>query len=133
MFPHYLAVSALSLATDWLCFIALTLMAHIEAGMAAVAAYMVGGVINYSLSRRFVFRSKATGRRQIREILLFAASCILGALLTGAIVHVAAPAFGRLVAKLIAVIVSLVTLYWVRRLAVFNWERYVFLTREATR
>jgi putative flippase GtrA len=123
MFSRYLVISALALAVDWLCLIALTSLAHIEAGAAAVASYLAGGVVNYALSRRFVFRSIVTGRTQIREAVLFAASCVLGAILTGAVVHVLAHAFGRLLAKSFAVLVSLGTLYWIRRLVVFNSRR----------
>lgn len=120
MFSSYLIVSTLSLAVDWSLFLALTSAMQIDAGISAWVAYLIGGVVNYVLSRRFVFRSVAIGRRQIGEALLFAASCGLGSLLTGGIVHVAAAPLGNIAAKWIAVTVSFITLYLVRRIAVFR-------------
>ncbi len=120
MFSSYFVVSALSLVADWSLFLALTSAMQIDAGMAAWVAYLIGGVVNYALSRRFVFRSDATGRRQIGEALLFAASCGFGSLLTGGIVHVAAAPLGNIAAKWIAVVASFITLYWIRRAVVFR-------------
>ena len=120
MFPRHLVVSALALVVDWLCLIALTSLAHVDSGAAAVAGYLIGGVVSYALSRRFVFGSIVSGRRQIREAVLFAASCVLGALVTGAVVQISAHAFGRFLAKSLAVLVSLGMQYWIRRLVVFN-------------
>lgn len=120
IFRRYLLVSALSLAADWLCLTALISLADITPGVAAVAGYLVGGMLNYSLSRCLVFRSAVTGRRRLREIILFGVSCVLGALLTGTVVHVVTPALGQFVAKASAVAVSLVTLYWLRRMVVFG-------------
>lgn len=123
MFSIYFVASALSLLADWSLFLVLTSAVQIDAGTSAWIAYLIGGVVNYALSRRFVFRSDTTGRRQISEVLLFAASCGFGSLLTGGIVHVAAPMLGNIAAKWIAVMVSFITLYWVRRVAVFRMPR----------
>ncbi|MDN7876645.1 GtrA family protein [Burkholderia aenigmatica] len=120
MFSAYFFVSALSLVADWSLFLALSSAMQIDAGISAWMAYLIGGIVNYVLSRRFVFHSDATGRRQIGEALLFAASCGLGSLLTGGIVHVAATLLGNIAAKWIAVMVSFVTLYLIRRVAVFR-------------
>ncbi|MDR0243399.1 MAG: GtrA family protein [Burkholderia sp.] len=120
MFSRYFIVSALSLVVDWSLFLALTSAMQIEAGISAWVAYLIGGIANYVLSRRFVFRSATTGRRQLAEALLFAASCGFGSLLTGGIVHVAAALLGNIAAKWIAVMVSFVTLYLIRRVAVFR-------------
>jgi len=120
MFSGYFIVSALSLAVDWSLFWLLVSVVRVDAGLSASMAYLIGGVVNYALSRRFVFRSDANGRRQVGEALLFAASCGLGSLLTGGIVHVAAPLLGNVAAKWIAVAVSFVALYWMRRVVVFR-------------
>lgn len=120
MFSAYFVVSALALVIDWLVLVALTSIAHIEAGAAAVGGYLLGGAANYALSRRFVFRSVATGKRQLGEAGSFAASCVLGAVLTGVIVHACAPVLGSSFSKGLAVSVSLGTLYWIRRLLVFK-------------
>jgi putative flippase GtrA len=120
MFSSYFVVSVITLGIDWLCLVTLTSIAHVEAGAAAVVGYLAGGVVNYVLSRRFVFRSVATGSSQVREGLLFALSCGLGALLTGAVVHVSGPVLGAFFAKALAISVSVGTLYWVRRLVVFK-------------
>ncbi|MGN7979953.1 GtrA family protein [Burkholderia sp. 22313] len=123
MFSSYLIVSALSLVVDWSLFLALTSAMHIDAGISAWVAYLIGGVVNYMLSRRFVFRSVTIGRRRIDEALMFAASCGFGSLLTGGIVHVAAAPLGNVAAKWIAVMVSFIALYLVRRGAVFRAPR----------
>ena len=120
MFSSYFVVSALSLVADWSLFLALTSTMQIDAGMSAWMAYLIGGVVNYMLSRRYVFRSETTGRRQLGEALLFAASCGFGSLLTGGIVHVASALLGNNAAKCIAVMVSFITLYLIRRVAVFR-------------
>ncbi|WP_321811065.1 MULTISPECIES: GtrA family protein [unclassified Burkholderia] len=123
MFSSYFVVSALSLVVDWGLFLALTSAIQVDAGISAWVAYLVGGGVNYVLSRRFVFRSATIGRRRIGEALLFAASCGFGSLLTAGIVHIAAAAVGNIAAKWIAVAVSFITLYLVRRVAVFRVPR----------
>ncbi|RQS05139.1 GtrA family protein [Burkholderia sp. Bp8991] len=123
MFAGYLIVSALSLVVDWSLFLALTSAMQIDAGISAWVAYLIGGVVNYVLSRRFVFRSVTIGRRQIGEALMFAASCGFGSLLTGGIVHLAAAPLGNVAAKGVAVMVSFITLYLIRRVAVFRAPR----------
>ncbi|RQS40426.1 GtrA family protein [Burkholderia sp. Bp8990] len=123
MFSGYLIVSALSLVVDWSLFLALTSAMQIDAGISAWVAYLIGGVVNYVLSRRFVFRSVTIGRRQIGEALMFAASCGFGSLLTGGIVHLAAAPLGNVAAKGVAVMVSFITLYLIRRVAVFRAPR----------
>ncbi|KVO82736.1 polysaccharide synthesis protein GtrA [Burkholderia ubonensis] len=120
MVSTYFVASSLSLVADWLLFLVLTSVVQLDAGISAWAAYLIGGVVNYALSRRFVFRSDTSGRRQIGEALLFAASCGFGSLLTGGIVHVAAAMLGNIAAKWIAVVVSFISLYWVRRVVVFR-------------
>ncbi|WP_246326961.1 GtrA family protein [Burkholderia guangdongensis] len=132
MFSRYFVVSVFALATDWLCFIALSSILPLDAGFAAWVAYMIGGIVTYVLSRRHVFHSAASGRSQAREVALFVGSCALGALLTAGIVHVAAPVFGKMVAKMIAVVVSFVTLYWLRKLVVFHWHEQRVVAVSAT-
>ncbi|MDR6500451.1 putative flippase GtrA [Burkholderia ambifaria] len=121
MFSGYFIVSVISLCVDWLFFLTLSSAFQFNVGVSAWVAYLIGGVVNYALSRRFVFRSDTTGRRQVGEALLFAASCGLGSALTGGIVYLAAPVFGKMVAKASAVAVSFLMLYWVRRTLVFHW------------
>ncbi|KVF03241.1 GtrA family protein [Burkholderia vietnamiensis] len=120
MLSRYCVVSVVSLGVDWALFVVLTATMPIDAGISAWLAYLGGGGVNYLLSRRVVFRSDATGRRQLGEALLFAASCALGSLLTGGIVHIASARVGTVAAKWIAVAVSFVTLYLVRRIVVFR-------------
>lgn len=57
MFSSYFVASALSLLADWSLFLVLTSAVQIDAGTSAWIAYLIGGVVNYALSRRFVFRS----------------------------------------------------------------------------
>ena len=123
MFSSYLVVSLIAFAADWAFFVMLSTVAPIDIGVAAWTAYLLGGVINYVLLRRFVFHSDAVGSRRTGEALLFAASCGLGALLTGGIVHVSAPIVGKVVAKAAAVADSFVTLYWIRRIVIFHTRR----------
>lgn len=120
MFSRYFIIGVFALATDWLCFIALS--STFEAGSAAWMAYLIGGVVTYVLSRRHVFHSATSGRQQVLEVALFVGSGVFGALLTAGIVHAAAPAFGKNVAKMIAVGVSFITLYWIRKIVVFPWH-----------
>lgn len=120
IFPRYVVVSALSLAADWLCLVILTGHGHVEPGLAAALAYVAGGVINYGLSRRFVFPRATTRSRRLREAVLFAASCALGTMSTGAIVWMLTPSITPLLAKLVATVVTFVLIYWCRRLVVFD-------------
>jgi len=120
IFPRYVVVSAVSLAADWLGLVALTQYEHLEPGLAAALAYVAGGVINYMLSRRFVFGGATTRSRRLREAALFAASCALGTVSTGTIVWMLTPSLPPLLAKLVATVVTFVLIYWCRRLIVFD-------------
>jgi putative flippase GtrA len=120
MFLRYGCASALSLIADWSCLLALSSLAGVDVSFAALGSYALGGIVNYTLSRRFVFRSQARGRRQASEAVRFAVSCLVGALLTAFVVEVTVAAVGDLISKAIAVVVTWFALYWLRRLVVFD-------------
>jgi putative flippase GtrA len=110
-FLRYGCASVLSLAADWLCLLALSSLLDVDMALAALVSYVLGGIVNYALSRGFVFRSQSRGGQQAKEVTLFLISCIVGALLTAFVVHLTVAVVGKLIAKAIAVAASWVTLY----------------------
>ena len=120
MFSGYVLVSVCALSVDCALLFVLNSELRMDAERAAAIAYLIGGIVNYVLSRACVFRSGARGPELARELVSFAASCAFGAMLTVAIVSTLTWIVGPLVAKGIAIVVSFVVLYGVRRLLVFS-------------
>lgn len=118
---RYGAVSVLALAADVLIYTVLLMNAW-PATASATVGYAIGIAIHYVFSRRRVFQSVAQGTAERREMLGFFLSGLLGLAITTGIVHVGAVVLGAnpMIAKALAVIVSFILIYLVRRTVVFT-------------
>lgn len=116
----YSLVSVAALVLDFLVFQSLASSGVLPA-MAAVAGYGVGMVLHYTISVRFVF-ANATRKSRRRTFFEFALSGLVGLAMTTAVVALATTwlALPPLAAKAIAVIVSFVTVFWLRSTIVFK-------------
>lgn len=117
---RYAVVSGLALALDFAVFLGLNALLPLPT-LAGVLGYCCGIVLHYHLSRRFVFdvsRSRKSSQRMFSE---FAASGIIGLALTAAVIAVATALFGLspIMAKILAVGVSFLGVYVIRRTVVF--------------
>ena len=74
---RYLIVSGVSLAVDTGVLTGLTELAHIHYLISAIAGYMTGLVVNYFLSRLWVFHSSKL-ESKTAEFLIFAAIGLVG-------------------------------------------------------
>jgi putative flippase GtrA len=117
---RYSAVSVIALAIDFGVYIALVRLA-VNVPVAGVIGYAMGMLTHYILSSAFVFdvaRSQKSARRRLVE---FAASGLLGLMLTVAVIasltdYFAAP---PIAAKVVAAVVSFLAVFLVRRCIVF--------------
>ena len=117
---RYLVVSAVALGFD-LSIYALGLRASLAAPAAGALGYSGGLMIHYVLSAFWVFPDPM-GQRRIRVTLLkFFATGLLGLALTSGLIGTLTDArlCGPYVAKLVAIAVSTVTVFAVRRAYVF--------------
>jgi putative flippase GtrA len=117
---RYTIVSALSLALDFAVYLALT-NAGYRAMLAGIAGYAVGMLLHFSLSTRYVFRRRASGKSDARLFSEFMVSGLAGILITAVVITVATEAFGLspLLAKVCAVAVSFIAVFLLRRAVVF--------------
>jgi putative flippase GtrA len=116
---RYAVVSGLALAVDFAVFVALNgFIGHPT--LSGVVGYGVGLGLHYFLSRRFVFdaRGSKAAHRLFAE---FAASGIVGLMVTGAVIAVATAEFGLapIYAKLLAAGSSFIGVFVIRRTVVF--------------
>lgn len=82
-----LVSSAVASAVDVLALAALVTLAHLAAGTAAAVGGVLGGAVNFLVSRRWVFRKRKASA--LRQVALYGVLVVLGgALLGGALVHV---------------------------------------------
>lgn len=117
--PRYVAVSALALAVDFTSFLALA-RAGLDPTLAGALGYAVGLLVHYGLSRRFVFVS-ASPKTERRLVVEFAVTGLAGIAITAAVIALAHDVFGlgAVAAKVIAVVVSFLAVFALRRQFVF--------------
>ena len=117
---RYAAVSTVALGCDVavLATLASSGVAHVPASMIGYAA---GLGVHYALATRFVFRHRAYSSRVKVEFAVYAAIGLAGLVLTAAVVR-AGDALGAslAVSKTVAVIVSFVAQYLLRRFILFR-------------
>jgi len=106
--------SALASACDVLILLALLRAAHVAAGTAAALGCLAGGLINFTLTRRWVFRPRRSNSRSTAQQLALYGLLVIagGALLAGAIVHVATVRFAVPVLSAKALAAVLVFCLW---------------------
>lgn len=117
---RYSGVSVIALTIDFGVYVALVRFA-VNVPVAGVVGYAVGMLTHYLLSSAFVFdiaRSQKTARRRLVE---FAASGLLGLMLTAAVIASLTDYFAAspISAKAVAVVVSFLAVFLVRRWIVF--------------
>lgn len=117
---RYTLVSALALGLDFLVYLSLA-GAGMRATLAGVIGYSAGMVLHYALSRRFVFDTAGSAKSERRRFMEFVVSGLVGIVLTAAIIAAATDILqlGVLVAKIIAVGVSFLTVFALRKSVVF--------------
>ncbi|MGU9978573.1 GtrA family protein [Phreatobacter sp. HK31-P] len=117
---RYGSVSAVALAVDMALFLALT-GSDLGALSAAVAGYAVGLLVHFLLSSRFVFDAARTGKGRSRLFGEYALSGIAGILVTAATVAMLVEGAGLapVPAKAVAVVLSFVAVFVIRRSIVF--------------
>jgi len=117
----YTIVSAVALACDFAFYLALVWLS-VHASLAGAIGYSIGLVVQFMLSTRFVFVGSGTGKTQTRLTLEYAASAIVGLGLTATIIAITTQWLGidAVSAKVIAVIVSFLAVFLMRRFWIFG-------------
>jgi putative flippase GtrA len=121
-YGRYLLTSVVSLGCDIATFLAL-LEAKMEPTMASAVAYLVGIIVHWLFSTRFVFENGMTSRglARTRQKGMFLVTALIGLAVTTAIVGLAASTgLDPRLAKLAAVIVSFQLTYIARRATLFR-------------
>lgn len=126
-FSRYVVVSVLALGLDFVAFLALTYGAEVKASLAGVVGYAFGLALHFVLSTRFVFERRGLEKSQRRLLGEFALSGLVGVALTWSIIAVAVDFAGLypIVGKILAVGISFVAVYLLRRSVVFAGPREV--------
>ena len=116
----YAAVSVGALVADTGCYLALSWVG-VAPALGGGFGYLVGLALHYVLSVTFVFDARQTGKRHQRLFAEFAASGLAGLALTIGVISIATGGLGLslLPAKVIAVAVSFVAVYVMRKSLVF--------------
>jgi putative flippase GtrA len=117
---RYSVVSLLALAADFGIYIALCALA-VNAPVAGVTGYAIGMIAHYALSTAFVFDVAHAQKSAPRRLVEFAASGLLGLILTGFVIAILTDVFAAsaIMAKAAAVGVSFLAVFLVRRQFVF--------------
>ncbi len=121
-YVRYAAASVVALGADVSLFLAL-IATDISPTLASGAGYIVGIVVHWLISSRFVFASStaAHGLARRKQKALFLGSALIGLGMTIGIVGVAEMAgFDPRLAKLVAVAVSFQATYLMRKIIVFR-------------
>lgn len=118
---RYTGVNLASLAVDYAVFFSLTHALAMPV-VASMAGYAVAFVLNYKLSRRFVFAGHGAHKSERRLFAEFMASGVFGLLLTAAVTGAGIYLLGftPTIAKTAAVLMSFVALYIIRSRLVFT-------------
>lgn len=119
-YSRYLAVSAAALAVDLGLFLLLR-AAELPMTVVSALSYGAGIVTHWLLSSRLVFADglRTPGTARTAQQALFVASGLAGLALTVAIVSLAGLVIDPRLAKLVAIVVSFQTTWWLRRSVVF--------------
>jgi putative flippase GtrA len=118
---RYTGVNLVTVTLDYGIFLSLTHVYNIPI-TASIVAYSFALVLNYDLSRRFVFGSDGSHKSEQRLAFEFLITGLLGLVLTAVATAVGIHAFGfaPVWAKTIAVLICFVTLYVIRSKLVFT-------------
>jgi putative flippase GtrA len=117
---RYSMASVFALATDVGLYTLLCGFA-VNAVLAGITGYAAGMITHYILSSMFVFDGRLSQKPAARRLIEFTASGLLGLVLTGLVIGVMTEYFAAsaIIAKLAAVILSFLAVFFVRRSIVF--------------
>jgi putative flippase GtrA len=118
---RYTGVNIASVSVDYGIFLSLTHAYDIPV-IASIIAYAIALVLNYDLSKRFVFGTDGNHKSEKRLFTEFLATGFLGLVLTAIATAIGIHAFGfsPMLAKTVAVLICFVTLYIIRSRLVFT-------------
>jgi putative flippase GtrA len=121
IFSKYLVASLVALAVDLALFVQMIAF-HVPAALASALAYSAGIVVHWAISSRLVFKGRVAIARRQRTVqkAQFVLSALVGLAITTAVVG-AGSYFGLdpRVAKLVAIALSFLTVWYAR-------NRYIF-------
>ena len=117
----YTVASVVALATDLMIYLALA-KSGTALTIAAIVGYSIGMMMHFVLSSRYVFETGAIEKSEPRLFGEFAVSGAVGLVLTVTVVFIAEKVFlaTPFIAKLAAVAISFLAVYFVRRCLVFR-------------
>jgi len=118
---RYTGVNLVTVTLDYAIFLSITHVYDIPV-MASIVAYSFALVLNYDLSRRFVFGSDGSHKSEQRLAFEFLSTGLLGLVLTAVATGLGVHVFGfrPAWAKTIAVLICFVALYIIRSRLVFT-------------
>lgn len=120
-FLRYTGVNLVTVTLDYAVFLGIT-HAYGTPTRASIAAYMVALLLNYWLTKKFVFGTDGSHKSEHRLFIEFVITGLLGLVITAAVtglgVHYAG--FSPTKAKTIAVLICFVVLYAIRSRLVFT-------------
>lgn len=120
-YVRYGIVSVLALGLDTLTLLVLHYWGW-AAWLSAATAYLLGAVLHWMLSIRYVFKKPVDTADYLRKLMQYIGAGLVGVLLTTLIVEGATSMFGLniIVAKIIAVLVVFNVVYLVRKFAIMR-------------
>jgi putative flippase GtrA len=123
---YYTIVSIAALGVDLAVFNGLV-VSGTRASIAGVAGYLVGMVVHYLLSARYVFDTTTSDKGDARRFTEFALSGAIGLAMTWALIHLATDVFHlpAMAGKVAAVGTSFIVVFLLRRGIVFAGRKVV--------
>jgi putative flippase GtrA len=120
-FLRYTEVNLASTVVDYAFFLTLTNLIGMPI-LQSIIAYSVALLVNYTLTKNFVFVGDMSHKSEHRVFVEFVGTGLIGLVLTAAVVWFAIHLLGSspVVAKTISVLICFVVLYFVRSRVVFN-------------
>ena len=120
-FIRYGFVALISLVVDFGSLVFIKEILHIHYILAAILAFIGGLIVNYTLSRMWVFHSSKLDNRK-KEFFIFSVIGIIGLLLTTLILWILTDIFGiyYIISKIIATILIYFWNFGIRKKVLFN-------------
>ncbi len=120
-FLLYTAISGVA----WLLDVAVLYLAALYLDMpvflAAAIAYMIGLIVHYMLSIRYVFTYRQLADKPRAEILLYALTGVVGIVLSAGIVHIGSQLQLPLIwSKIAATLITFVVVFIIRKVTLFS-------------
>lgn len=118
---RYAGVSVVALVVDTSLLYLWAALWQWNETVSTVAAYFAGLAVHYVLSIRFVFGFRRLAAQRRRELMIYLLTGILGAVFSGAVVHVGvSTGMSLLTAKALAILGSFILVFAIRKIALFT-------------